>query len=128
MDYKQAQFTALNAAGKGTYTQLKNMILEPSEIAKQMIDGEADGKWSRLFGEGKTADEKKMLAFKAANEITVLMHELAIGLVKPTMVNAEKLWNERNPPKSPPPPPEDNKTEEGGGMIDYFSSKIPFFN
>ena len=128
MDYKQAQFTALNAAGKGTYTQLKNMILEPSEIAKQMIDGEADGKWSRLFGEGKTADEKKMLAFKAANEITVLMHELAIGGVKPTMVNAEKLWNERNPSKSPSPPPEDNKTKEGGGMIDYFSSKIPFFN
>ena len=133
MDYKAAEFSALNTSTKNSYSQLKNMILQPTEIAKQLLlDDSDDSLFSRLFFGGLKGEEKKAKANSDANLIHTLMHELAMDGILPTMENAEKLWLEKNPPPVPPPAPAgdtDTTTQSDGGLLssslNYFKSKLP---
>mgnify|MGYP006970119630 FL=1 len=98
-----AKVWAANAAAsaKGNaknYTALKNMILSPSEITKQIyIDG---GSNILGFG-GMDEDEKSAAAQARGNAINALMHELAMGGQMPTFENAKALYYARNPDKDP---------------------------
>ena len=104
------------AAAKGSsssYTALKNMILSPSEITKQIyIDG------GGIFGFGGMNDaEKKAAAQVRGNAINALMHELAMMGKLPTMANAQALYKIKNPDTESTKPDEDEETS----WRDYFS-------
>ena len=103
---------ALAKNASSGYTALKNMILSPAEITKQIyID--AGGFWG--MG-GMDDDEKKALAQTRGNAINALMHELAMMGKMPTMENAQLLYKMRHPDDTPKPD-EDEETS----WRDYFS-------
>ena len=106
------------AAAKGatsSYTALKNMILSPAEITKQIyIDG--GGIFGTDWG-GMNDDEKKAAAQQRGNAINALMHELAMMGQLPTMANAQALYKIKNPDTEPPKP----ETDEDDKWYKFFS-------
>jgi hypothetical protein len=96
------------AAAKGSassYTALKNMILSPAEITKQIY---IDGGGILGFG-GMDEDEKKAAAQTRGNAINALMHELAMMGQLPTMANAQALYKIKNPDTESTKPDEDEE-------------------
>ena len=114
---RASELLALNkaeAAGASkTYTALKNMILSPAEITKQMY---IDGGGILGFG-GMDEDQKDAAAQAKGNAINALMHELAMMGQLPTMENAQALYNYRNPPDEPKPATD----EEDDRWYNFFS-------
>ena len=114
---RASELLALNkaeAAGASkTYTALKNMILSPAEITKQIF---IDGGGTLGFG-GMDEDEKEAAAQQRGNAINALMHELAMMGQLPTMENAQALYNYRNPPDEPKPATD----EEDDKWYKFFS-------
>ena len=108
---RASELLALNkaeAAGASkTYTALKNMILSPSEITKQI----------HVDAGGMSEDEKEAAAQQRGNAINALMHELAMMGQMPTMENAQALYNYRNPPDEPKPATD----EEDDRWYNFFS-------
>ncbi len=103
---------ALAKNASSGYTALKNMILSPAEITKQIY---IDGGGVLGFG-GMDDDEKKAVAQQRGNAINALMHELAMMGQMPTMENAQALYKMRHPDDTPKPD-EDEETS----WRDYFS-------
>ena len=97
LDAQTAQYTALNTAATKSYTQLKNMILQPSELQNRLLtDDETDSWFKRKFGEGMTEQQKIAESWRQATVINQLMHELAIKGIPPTWDNAKKEWEVRD--------------------------------
>lgn len=109
---RASELLALNKAAatgaSNTYTALKNMILSPAEITKQIF---IDGGGVLGFG-GMSEDEKEAAAQQRGNAINALMHELAMMGQLPTMENAQALYNYRNPPDTTPKPATDEEDEK----------------
>jgi len=114
---RASELLALNKAeavgASKTYTALKNMILSPAEITKQIY---IDGGGILGFG-GMNEDERDAAAQTRGNAINALMHELAMMGQMPTMENAQALYKIRHPDDTPKPATDE---EEDDSWLNFF--------